>query len=71
MCKELEAEKSEDSDDVKRGRFDKVLDLMHEMQTCGQPPDDLIGEQSGLFQLDAEGNPVLPPGVDPSNCSIM
>ncbi|XP_057318230.1 peroxisomal biogenesis factor 19 [Microplitis mediator] len=71
VCKELEAEKSEDSDDVKRGRFDKVLDLMHEMQTCGQPPDDLIGEQSGLFQLDAEGNPVLPPGVDPSNCSIM
>lgn len=44
---------------------------MHEMQTCGQPPDDLIGEQTGLFQLDDMGNPVLPPGVDPSNCSIM
>ncbi|CAD6230554.1 GSCOCG00006817001-RA-CDS [Cotesia congregata] len=71
VCKELETEKSDDADEVKKSRFDKVLDLMHEMQTCGQPPDDLIGEQTGLFQLDDMGNPVLPPGVDPSNCCIM
>lgn len=67
----MEAEKEDDADDMKKRRFDKILSLMHDMQSCGQPPEELVGEQPGLFQMDGEGNPALPPGVDPQNCSIM
>lgn len=47
---------------------------MQEMQTCGHPPEDLIGEQPSLFQSDASGNPIVPsfpPIGDPQNCSVM
>lgn len=48
---------------------------MQEMQTYGQPPDDLVSEGSPLLQLDADGNPIAPPalpGIDDSaNCSVM
>lgn len=75
VCTELEAEKDDDSDPVKKQRFTKILALMQEMQNCGQPPEDLVGEQTSLFQFDNDGNPMmgqaLPPGVDPQNCSLM
>lgn len=45
------------------------------MQTCGQPPDDLVGEGSPLLHLDADGNPIVPPALpgmdDSANCSVM
>ncbi|XP_015115214.1 peroxisomal biogenesis factor 19 [Diachasma alloeum] len=75
VCTELEKEKDDDSDPVKKQQFEKILGLMQEMQNCGQPPEDLVGEQTSLFQFDNDGNPMigqsLPPGVDPQNCSIM
>jgi len=76
VCTELEKEKDDDADDVKKRRFDTILSLMQEMQTYGQPPEELVGEQNpSLFQFDPEGNsvmPGLPPGAEPpQNCSIM
>jgi len=60
---------------LKKKRFENTLSLMQEMQACGQPPDDLIGDQQPLFQLDAEGNPIgtpALPGMDESNnCVVM
>jgi len=44
---EFEAEHSTDSDDVKRQRFERVLDIMQQMQSLGQPPKELIGELVG------------------------
>lgn len=44
VCNELEKEKSDDSPDVKKERFNIVLDRMQKMQELGQPPSDLVGE---------------------------
>ncbi|KAJ8687865.1 hypothetical protein QAD02_023660 [Eretmocerus hayati] len=74
VCQELESEKEEDSEEVKKKRFETTLALMQEMQCYGQPPDDLISEQP-LFQANAEGNPIAAPslpGMDESaNCIVM
>ncbi|XP_033221509.1 peroxisomal biogenesis factor 19 [Belonocnema kinseyi] len=74
VCTELETEKEDDGDDVKKHRFEKTLMLMQEMQTCGHPPDELIGDQQTLFQSDPSGNPMVPPlplVADPQNCCVM
>lgn len=74
VCIELEKEKEDDAEDIKKHRFEYVLKLMTEMQNYGQAPEDLIGEQCSLFQFDSEGNPVLPlpSGIDSQqDCCIM
>ncbi|OXU23487.1 hypothetical protein TSAR_016889 [Trichomalopsis sarcophagae] len=79
VCHELESEKEDDSEEVKKKRFESTLSLMQDMQSCGQPPDDLITEQQSVLQLDGEGNPAAPPalpGVLPGmdegqNCVVM
>uniref|UniRef100_A0A182QQC4 Peroxin-19 n=1 Tax=Anopheles farauti TaxID=69004 RepID=A0A182QQC4_9DIPT len=43
VCTELEKEKPDDSADVKRERFQTVLEMMQSMQDLGQPPADLVG----------------------------
>lgn len=75
ICNELEKEKNADTEEIKKRRFEMILSLMQDMQTYGQPPEELIGEHPALLQFDSEGNPVippLPPGVEiPQNCCIM
>ena len=41
---EFDSEQSGDSDDVKKRRFDRILDVMQRMQEMGQPPKDLVGD---------------------------
>lgn len=47
---------------------------MQEVQSCGQLPEELIGDQSP-FQVDADGDPVIPAlfrGMEsPQNCRLM
>lgn len=67
VCRELEKEKADDPADVKRTRFQKVLEMMQSMQDLGQPPADLVGD------LGAPGNlnlPTLDPAAfsDPNQC---
>nr|CAB3264788.1 peroxisomal biogenesis factor 19-like [Phallusia mammillata] len=57
VCKEFEDEKPTDSESVQKERFTRVMDIIHEMQGYGQPPEELI--ESG-------GNPIPPP----DGCSI-
>lgn len=74
MCSELEKEKETDTEEVKKLRCESILKLMNEMQTYGQAPEDLVGEQSALFQFDSEGTPILPlPSGEESqkDCCIM
>lgn len=73
VCIELEKENKDDTEDIKKRRFESILKLMTEMQSYGQAPEDLLGEQCSLFQFDSEGNPILPlPGMDSQqDCSIM
>ncbi|XP_044002917.1 peroxisomal biogenesis factor 19 isoform X2 [Aphidius gifuensis] len=73
VCLELEKEKEDDTEDIKKKRFDVILALMQDMQSCGQPPEDLVGDQV-ISPFDGEGAPAmpaLPPGLDQQNCSIM
>uniref|UniRef100_A0A182NT58 Peroxin-19 n=1 Tax=Anopheles dirus TaxID=7168 RepID=A0A182NT58_9DIPT len=44
VCTELEKEQPDDSADVKRERFQTVLEMMQSMQDLGQPPADLVGD---------------------------
>lgn len=74
VCIELEEENKDDTEDIKKRRFESILKLMTEMQNYGQAPEDLVGEQCSLFQFDSEGNPILPlpSGVDSQqDCTIM
>ncbi|XP_059479954.1 peroxisomal biogenesis factor 19 [Neocloeon triangulifer] len=64
VCEELEKESASDTDDVKSKRFDKVLDLMQQMQECGLPPAELTGELPGDLGA-TMSNP------DQPQCSIM
>jgi len=62
--------------------FQKVVDLMQNMQDCGQPPPDIVRELAPGLELGEDGLPMLPdfsglgalgaggPG-GPGNCSIM
>lgn len=70
VCGELEKESESDSSEVKRKRFDIILNLMQKMQDCGQPPQDLVGDLNSIVSFDEQGNPRIP-GMDPSKCSVM
>lgn len=58
VVSELEQEKPTDSAEVKRTRFNMVLEKMQKMQDLGQPPAELVDGGRGL------------PNVD-GDCSIM
>jgi len=72
-CEEYESEQDSDSSEVKKARFERILDLMQKMQECGHPPKELIGDASG-FEFDEQGMPKipgLPTGNSGENCSVM
>ncbi|XP_053971488.1 peroxisomal biogenesis factor 19 [Hylaeus volcanicus] len=75
ICSELEKEKDEDTEEIKRKRFEMIISLMQEVQGCGQLPEELVGEQTMPFQTDAEGDPIIPAlfrGMEsPQNCRLM
>ncbi|RWS04121.1 peroxisomal biogenesis factor 19-like isoform X1 [Dinothrombium tinctorium] len=75
ICAEFDAEREDDSGEVKNTRFQKVLALMQEMQTCGVPPKELVADGSD-FGMDGEfdfskmpGFPNSAPGSE--KCNIM
>ncbi|XP_015767724.1 PREDICTED: peroxisomal biogenesis factor 19-like isoform X2 [Acropora digitifera] len=49
VCSEYENEKEDEPDDIKKKRFEKLLGLMQQMQECGQPPTELVGEMPPGF----------------------
>lgn len=74
-CDEFELEKEDDPDDVKKARFEKVLDLMQKMQEYGHPPKELIGDMASGFEFDEQGSPKLSGLPQPANgsdsCCLM
>ncbi len=44
ICTEFEEEKEEDPETTKAQRFERIIDLMQQMQDCGQPPKDIVGD---------------------------
>ena len=41
---EFDAERSTDSEELKMQRFERVLDIMQNMQALGHPPKDIVGD---------------------------
>ncbi|XP_074652402.1 peroxisomal biogenesis factor 19-like [Tubulanus polymorphus] len=70
ICDEFDAETEADTDESKRERFERILDLMQQMQECGQPPAEIVGEMAPGLQFDANGMPTLPDGAA-AQCSLM
>ncbi|KAK7497144.1 hypothetical protein BaRGS_00011674 [Batillaria attramentaria] len=69
ICVVFEEEEPEDTPEVKNQRFEKLMDLMQQMQELGQPPKDIVGEMAPGLEFDQNGMPKLP-GVG-SQCSVM
>lgn len=58
---DLEAEKPDDSAEVKQKRFKTVLENMQKLHEFGQPPVELVGDQGAPFENAAMGgNPQCP-----------
>lgn len=45
ICVEFEKEKDDDTEQVKKERFQKLLELMQKVNECGDPPSELVGDQ--------------------------
>lgn len=75
VCTELDKEKDDDTEEIKRKRFETIISLMQEVQACGQLPEELIGEQTAPFQIDTEGDSVIPALLrsmeSSQNCCLM
>lgn len=69
MVQLYEQEQTEESQQVKDQRFDKLLDLMQNMQQLGTPPKEIAGDFGGL-ETDEMGLPKMLNGCVPNQCSI-
>jgi hypothetical protein len=48
---EFEGEQATDSEDVKNRRFERILDVMQQMQELGQPPKELVGDAVSVLKF--------------------
>jgi peroxin-19 len=72
IVQEFEAEKPTDEDEVQRRRFERVLEIMQQMQALGHPPKDLVGDMPKDMPVDEDGLPKLPAGLpSPDQCTVM
>lgn len=49
--------------------YDRLTELMQQMQECGQPPAEIVQELAPGLEFDQEGQPIMPnmgPGMVPS-----
>lgn len=71
VCREFESEQDNDSERVKSERFQRILSVMQQMQDCGPPPKDLVGDVPDFNSagLDLPKIPGL--GGDGAQCSIQ
>ncbi|GFU18658.1 peroxisomal biogenesis factor 19 [Nephila pilipes] len=68
ICDEFEKETSQ-SENANKEQFEKVLQLMHKVQSYGNPPKELVSNINPGIPVDEEGNLQIP-GVT-EQCVIM
>ena len=54
ICSEFEEEQDDEPQDIKSQRFETIIDLMQQMQECGQPPKDIVGDMVSCQLLDSD-----------------
>lgn len=69
ICEEFETEQPSETDERKKLRFERIIDLMQQMQDLGQPPKEIVGDMAPGLDFDENGLPKLP-GTQ-QGCSIM
>ena len=71
VCQEFEEETASDSEERKKLRFQRILATMQQMQECGSPPKDLVGDVPDMGSPDLDFSKI--PGFNPngSQCSVM
>lgn len=65
VCEQFECESPDDTDSVKKERFNTILTTMQKMQECGSPPKDLVGDVPEMGSPDGDFSKL--PGFNPSN----
>ncbi|XP_033758546.1 peroxisomal biogenesis factor 19-like [Pecten maximus] len=70
ICEEFEKEKDSETEEVKKLRFEKIVDKMQKMQELGQPPKDIVGDMAPGLDFDENGMPKLP-GAAEGQCAVM
>ena len=68
ICLLFEQENSDMDKVTKTKNFEKIMELMQEMQNLGHPPKDLVGDNVPGMPVDSDGNPI---NSDSKECSIM
>ena len=71
ICFLFESESESDSETQRKKNFEKVMNLMQEMQALGHPPKELTGDNTSNLQFDAYGNPIFPDGMNPNQCCLQ
>ena len=71
ICFLFESESESDSESQRKENFEKVMNLMQEMQALGHPPKELTGDNTSNLQFDAYGNPIFPDGMNPNQCCLQ
>ncbi|KAH3704464.1 peroxisomal biogenesis factor 19-like [Dreissena polymorpha] len=66
---QFDMETPSDTDDIKKQRFETIMDLMQKMQDLGQPPKEIVGDMAPGLDFDANGVPKFPGSQDA--CSVM
>lgn len=64
VVQEICAQYERDPEDM-----EKVVQLMQEMQQCGQPPPEIVKELGSGLEVDENGMPKMPLGAE--GCSVM
>ena len=54
ICSEFEEEQDDEPQDIKSQRFERIIDLMQQMQECGQPPKDIVGDMVSCQLLNSD-----------------
>ncbi|XP_069115742.1 peroxisomal biogenesis factor 19-like [Argopecten irradians] len=70
ICEEFEKEKDSETEEVKKLRFERIVDKMQKMQELGQPPKAIVGEMAPGLDFDEAGMPKLP-GAAEGQCVVM
>jgi len=71
ICFLFEAESETETETRRKENFEKVMNLMQEMQSLGHPPKELTGDTSPNIQFDADGNPIFPDGMNSNQCCLQ
>ncbi|XP_070534920.1 peroxisomal biogenesis factor 19-like isoform X2 [Ptychodera flava] len=71
LADEYESENSTDSEDIRKERFEKIMKIVQEMESLGQPPKELVGDMAPGLEFDEHGNPKIPGLPSPDQCVVM